>query len=68
MKSVAALLAVLGSAAAFAPAQQSQSSSALAAKAFSDALGAQAPVSSHTLCVAGGIVVFHFLRSAECIF
>eukprot|EP00339_Tiarina_fusa_P015945 CAMPEP_0117055554 /NCGR_PEP_ID=MMETSP0472-20121206/38522_1 /TAXON_ID=693140 ORGANISM="Tiarina fusus, Strain LIS" /NCGR_SAMPLE_ID=MMETSP0472 /ASSEMBLY_ACC=CAM_ASM_000603 /LENGTH=204 /DNA_ID=CAMNT_0004771615 /DNA_START=13 /DNA_END=627 /DNA_ORIENTATION=+ len=44
MKTVAALLAVVGSAAAFAPAQQSQSSSALAAKPFSDALGAQAPL------------------------
>jgi hypothetical protein len=41
---IAALLA--GSAAAFAPAQQKASSSALAAKPFADALGAQAPVST----------------------
>jgi len=40
-----AVLALAGSAAAFAPAQQSSSSTALSAKAFSDALGAQAPVS-----------------------
>jgi hypothetical protein len=37
--------AVAGSAAAFAPAQQSRSSSALAEKPFSDALGAMTPVS-----------------------
>lgn len=43
---VIATLALISSAAAFAPAaQQSQSSSALAAKPFADALGAQAPVS-----------------------
>ena len=45
MKTVATLLAVVGSAAAFAPAQQSRSSTSLAAKPFADALGAQAPVS-----------------------
>lgn len=45
MKVIAAL-ALAGSAAAFAPAQQSRSSSALAAKPFADALGVQAPVSS----------------------
>jgi len=45
MKVIAALT-LISSAAAFAPAaQQSQSSSALAAKPFADALGAQAPVS-----------------------
>ena len=45
MKQVATLFALVGSAAAFAPAQQAQRSSALAAKPFADALGAQAPVS-----------------------
>ena len=45
MKTCAALLALAGSAAAFAPAQQATSSSALAAKPFADAVGAQAPVS-----------------------
>lgn len=45
MKTCAALLALAGSAAAFAPAQQARSSSALANKPFADAVGAQAPVS-----------------------
>jgi len=45
MKVAATLLALAGSAAAFAPAQQQRASSALEAKPFSDALGAQAPVS-----------------------
>jgi len=44
-----AVLALAGSAAAFAPAQQGSSSTALSAKAFSDALGAQAPVSFSNL-------------------
>ena len=47
MKTCAAILALVGSAAAFAPAQQRQSTSALSAKPFSDALGAQAPVSHY---------------------
>lgn len=49
MKYTATLLALAGSAAAFAPAQQSRSSSALAEKPFADALGAQAPVSQKYL-------------------
>jgi hypothetical protein len=44
MKSVAVLVALVGSAAAFAPAPQVHSSSALAAKPFADALGVQAPL------------------------
>uniref|UniRef100_A0A6U3RHC9 Plastid light harvesting protein n=2 Tax=Ditylum brightwellii TaxID=49249 RepID=A0A6U3RHC9_9STRA len=44
MKVAATLLALAGSAAAFAPAQQQRASSALEAKPFSDALGAQAPL------------------------
>ena len=50
MKSFAAILALATSAAAFAPAQQASTSSALSAKAFSDALGAQAPVSPPFPC------------------
>ena len=46
MKTVAALTALIGTAAAFAPAQQSRSSTSLEAKPFADALGAQAPVST----------------------
>ena len=48
MKVAATLLALVGSAAAFAPAEQSRASSALAAdaKPFSDELGAMMPVSS----------------------
>ena len=46
MKSVAALVALASSAAAFAPAQQSRSSTALADKPFADALGVQPPVST----------------------
>jgi hypothetical protein len=47
MKVAATLLALVGSAAAFAPAQQSSASSALAdAKPFSGELGAMTPVSS----------------------
>jgi hypothetical protein len=47
MKVAATLLALAGSAAAFAPAEQSRASSALAdAKPFSDELGAMKPVSS----------------------
>ncbi|CAB9498676.1 Fucoxanthin-chlorophyll a-c binding protein [Seminavis robusta] len=44
MKTCAALLALIGSAAAFAPAQEARSSTALSEKAFADALGAQAPL------------------------
>lgn len=44
MKSVAAIVALVGSAAAFAPAPQLRSSSALADKPFADALGVQAPL------------------------
>lgn len=45
MKVAACLLVIAGSAAAFAPAQQqSRTSSALAAKPFADALGAQPPL------------------------
>ena len=47
MKQTATLLALVGSAAAFVPAKQHITSSALEAKPFKDALGAQAPV-SHT--------------------
>jgi hypothetical protein len=47
MKVAATLLAFVGCATAFAPAQQVRhASSALAAKPFSDALGAMAPVST----------------------
>lgn len=40
-----AVLALAGSAAAFAPSQESRSSTALSAKPFSQELGSQAPVS-----------------------
>jgi hypothetical protein len=45
MKQTATLFALIGSTAAFAPAKQQVASSALEAKPFQDALGAQAPVS-----------------------
>ena len=45
MKVAATLLALAGSAAAFAPAQQGKASSALAAKPFANEIGAMAPVS-----------------------
>jgi len=45
MKFFAAIIALATSVSAFAPASLQATSSALAAKAFSDALGAQAPVS-----------------------
>ena len=51
MKTVAALVTLAGSAAAFAPAKQGQSSSALAAKPFADALGAQPPVRTHSFSI-----------------
>lgn len=44
MKYIAALLAVVGSATAFAPAQQARTTS-VSLEAFEDALGATAPVS-----------------------
>jgi len=44
MKAFAVIITLAGSASAFAPVQQSRSSTALADKPFSDALGVQAPV------------------------
>merc|ERR1719384_1239492 len=68
MKVIAAL-ALISSAAAFAPAaQQSQSSSALAAKPFADALGAQAPLGFWDplgMVADGDQARFDYLRSQE---
>merc|ERR1719384_105433 len=68
MKVIAAL-ALISSAAAFAPAaQQSQSSSALAAKPFADALGAQAPLGLWDplgMVADGDQARFDYLRSQE---
>eukprot|EP00546_Thalassionema_frauenfeldii_P011146 CAMPEP_0178911798 /NCGR_PEP_ID=MMETSP0786-20121207/9900_1 /TAXON_ID=186022 /ORGANISM="Thalassionema frauenfeldii, Strain CCMP 1798" /LENGTH=204 /DNA_ID=CAMNT_0020584295 /DNA_START=10 /DNA_END=624 /DNA_ORIENTATION=- len=66
---VIATLALISSAAAFAPAaQQSQSSSALAAKPFADALGAQAPLGLWDplgMVADGDQARFDYLRSQE---
>lgn len=55
MKVIAALLAVAGSAAAFAPSQGGRASTSLSAKAFNDAVGATAPVSNMNAAIVGAV-------------